>query len=38
MRGQASRQSNVGGYTPPAPANKGGASTGSGSPGGGKRR
>lgn len=38
MRGQASRQSNVGGYTPPAPVKRGGIPKGSGAPGGGKQR
>jgi Protein of unknown function (DUF3300) len=38
MRGQASRQSNVGGYTPPAPVKRGGIPRGSGAPGGGKKR
>ena len=38
MRGQASRQSNVGGYTPGAPVSRGGVPTGKGAPGGGSRR
>lgn len=38
MRGQSSRQSNVGGHTPPAPVNRGGAPAGSRAPDGGGRR
>jgi hypothetical protein len=38
MRGQASRQSNVGGYTPPTPVNRGGVPTGRGAPGGGRHQ
>jgi hypothetical protein len=38
MRGQASRQSNVGGHTPPAPVKKGGTPRGSDASGGGKQR
>jgi hypothetical protein len=38
MRGQASRQSNVGGHTPPAPVNRGGVPVGDGSPAVGRHR